>query len=73
MLSLRSFIALRLFSGVNVHRTVQCCGFKSRYNIENLHPNTGSDLSVKVNSVYRISYREAFASSSCAVYHLMQK
>jgi len=45
----RSFVALRLFSNINAQRTVQFCGFKSRYNIENLYPNTGSDLSVKVN------------------------
>jgi len=48
MIGLRSFYALRLSSNFNIGRTVQCCGFKSRYNVENLYPNSTSDLSAKV-------------------------
>jgi len=48
MITLRLYNALRLSSNFNIQRTVQFCGFKSRYNIENLYPNTASDLSPKV-------------------------
>lgn len=48
MITLRLYNALRLSSNFNIQRTVQFCGFKSRYNIENLYPNTASDLSPKI-------------------------
>lgn len=48
MITLRSFNALRLSANMNVQRIVPRCGFKSRYNIENLYPNMSSDLTVKI-------------------------
>jgi len=49
MISLRSFNALRSSLNFNIQRSVQYCGFKSRYNTENLYPNSSSDLTVKVD------------------------
>jgi len=65
MIALRSLKVLRLSSNLNVQRIVQCCGFKSRYNIENLYPNTSSDLTVKVRQKMDCLNVGAAGSDSC--------